>query len=415
MNPDQLAFILELSPFGDASGQSYYRHFREDIYMDRGPNTVRIDPSALTYNLQQVRKLVGKNVGIMGIVKSDAYGHGLIPVSQTFQKGGIDYLGVAYLHEAIELRKEGITVPIVILCGILTRDEARTVVRMGLIPVLFDLRAAEIMNQECEREGKKTAVHLKVDTGMGRLGFPSRDIGTVIEKFQTFRHLDLQAFTSHLSSADEDSNDFTEAQIASFQEAIKAARSMGLDLSANSLSNSAGVMSHKRAHFDVARPGIMLYGGAPSPQFPCPVSLKPAMHFTGRILQIRDLPDRTPVSYGRTYHTQGQRRTAVLSAGYGNGLPRSISNRGFVLIRGKAAPIVGTVCMNLTICDVTGLDEVTSGEAAVFLGSQGRARITGDDMARWAGTISYEIFCSIGQRNPREYGSGYEDGTQRDN
>lgn len=178
---------------------------------------------------------------------------------------------------------------------------------------------------------------------------------------------------------------------------------MGLGLPLNNLANSAGIIGYKEAHLGMIRPGITLYGGLPSPEYKSPVTLKPVMHFNGRIQQIRDLPDKTPVSYGRTYHTKGLRRLAVLSAGYGDGLPRSMSNIGDALIKGKRVPIVGTICMNLTICDITGIDYVKPGEPVVFLGSQGHETITGDDLARWSGTISYEVFCSIGQRNRKEY------------
>jgi alanine racemase len=178
---------------------------------------------------------------------------------------------------------------------------------------------------------------------------------------------------------------------------------MGLDLPLNNLANSAGLMRFKDTHFDMVRPGIMLYGGLPSPDFTPPVPLQPVMRFSGEVIQVRDFPDHTPVSYGRTYYTQGPRRIAVLSAGYGEGLPRTLSNRGRVLVRGKKVPITGRVCMNMTMVDVTGLREVRAGDEAVFLGTQAGERITADDLASWAGTISYDILCSAGQRNPKEY------------
>jgi alanine racemase len=339
----------------------------------------------------------------MGIVKSDAYGHGLLPVSQTLERNGIDCLGVAYLHEALEMRNEGIRLPIVILCGIQTKNEAREVVDKDLTPVLFDMTVAETLARESEKQGKRTCIHVKVDTGMGRLGISQGEIVPFISKITALRGLDIEALTSHLSSADERDGDFTGDQVKNFKKAVETARSLGLGLPSNNLANSAGIMGHKQAHFEMVRPGIMLYGGLPSPEFKSPVALRTAMHFKGRVLQIRDLPDRTPVSYGRTYCTEGPRQIAVLSAGYGDGLPRSMSNRGNVLIKGKKAPVVGRICMNLTICDITGLVDVKPGDEAVFLGSQGDETITGDDIARWAGTISYEVFCSIGHGHRKEH------------
>lgn len=366
-------------------------------------NNVTIDLPALIHNFNQVRTVIDQNVKIMGVVKSDAYGHGLIPVSRILEKNGIDCLGVSYLYEALELRKAGIKVPIVILCGIQTRDESRQVVENALTPVLFDLSAAEILAEESVRLGRKTPIHLKIDTGMGRLGIPYKESGPFLRKIMTFKNLDIKALMSHLSSADDWKSDFTDVQISRFEETIRVARSMGLDLPFNNLANSAGIMAHKKSCFSMVRPGIMLYGGLTSPEFKSPVPLRPVMHFKGRILQIRDLKGQTPIGYGRTYHTDGPCRIAILSAGYAEGIPRSLSNRGSVLISDKKVPIIGTVCMNLTICDITALEDVSTGDEAVFLGSRGRNTITGDEMAGWAGTISYEIFCSIGGHNKKDY------------
>jgi len=371
--------------------------------MIASPNSVTIDLSALAGNLDQVRDLVGKDTRIMGVVKSDAYGHGLLEVGQALERRGVDCLGVAYLHEALELREEGARVPIVILCGIRTREESRQVVEKGLTPVLFDLAVAEILSQECHKQGKRVKIHLKVDTGMGRLGIADTEIGPFIQKIIAFNNLDIEALTSHLSVADEEDKRFTEQQIERFNTAISVGRSLGLRLPLNNMANSAGIMRHKRAHLAMVRPGIMLYGGLPSPEFISAVSLMPVMNLKAQVVQVRDLSDQTPVSYGRTYHTEGRRTIAVLSAGYADGLPRSLSNKGVVLVGGKKAPIIGTVCMNLTVCDITGHEGVKPGDEAVFLGSQAGELITGDDIAGCAGTISYEIFCAIGRKHIRNY------------
>jgi len=366
-------------------------------------NRITIDLSALVDNLGQIRTLVGKETKIMGIVKADAYGHGLVPVSQTLEKNKIDCLGVSYLFEALELRRNGVCSPIVILSGIRTRDEAWEVVKNDLTPVLYDMTAIQVLAQESERLGKKTSIHLKVDTGMGRLGIFYGEIGPFIQKIFSLKSLDLKALTSHLSSADRCGDDFTDIQIKRFKEAVNTSHAMGLELPLNSLANSAGIMGHQEARFDMVRPGIALYGGLPCPKFLSPIPLKPVMHFRGRVLQIRDLPDRTPVSYGRTFYAEGPRRIAVISAGYADGLPRSMSNAGNVLIRGKKAPIVGMICMNHTVADITEIMDAVIGDPVVFLGSQGAQTITGDDLAESAGTISYEVFCSLGRRNDKEY------------
>jgi alanine racemase len=238
---------------------------------------------------------------------------------------------------------------------------------------------------------------------MGRLGVPRAEIGPFSERIMAMKGLRIDALLSHLSSADETEKAFTDDQIRRFHGAIETVQSRGARLSLNSLANSAGIMGHKDAYFQAVRPGIMLYGGLPSPAFNAPVELRPAMRFRGNVLQVRDLPHGSPVSYGRTYHTKGIRRIAVLSAGYANGLPRAISNRGQVLIQGNRVPVAGRVCMNLTVCDITAHPHVSPGDEAVFLGAQGGGCITGDDLAEWAGTISYEVFCAIGHQNPKEY------------
>jgi alanine racemase len=372
--------------------------------MQHSCNMVFIDRAALEFNLNQVRTLAGPRVRIMGIVKADAYGHGLLPVSKALMLAGVDALGVAHLHEALDVRNRGLALPVFVLSGIRTREEARAVIEQGITPVCFDMAGAKTVEEECLRLGKRTEIHLKVDTGMGRLGIPCTGLRFFLEAFRSFHSLDLGGLVSHLSSADDPDRSFTETQIRNFRQAIETGRAMGFTLPRNSLANSAGVLLHPESHFEMVRPGIMLYGGLPSPEFQSPVPLKPVMTFKAVVLQVRHMPDGVPVSYSRTYHTRGNQKIAVLSTGYGDGLPRRLSNRGQVLIRGKKAGIVGRVCMNLTMADVSEIEKVQPGDEAVLLGCQDGSWITGDDMAQRAETISYEVFCSIGRKNTRSYG-----------
>jgi len=366
-------------------------------------NTVTIDLSSLVFNLGQVKRVVGPDTKIMGIVKSDAYGHGLIEVSTVLEKYGVHGLGVAYIHEAMELRQNGIIAPIVILCGIRSVEEAEAAVEYNLTPVIFDLTAAEILSRAAGNRSKKATVQVKIDTGMGRLGVPYQESVTFIKEIKRFSSLDIEGLMSHLSSADEDDSSFTYSQIDNFEKAVASARAEGIDLHFNSLANSAGLMAYKRSHFDMVRPGIMLYGGLPSPRFRSPVELRPAMRLSGTIIKVRDIPENTPLSYGRRYYTDGPKRIAVVSAGYGDGIPRALSNKGQVLIKGKRSDILGTVCMNLTLCDITNIKDAAAGDEAVFLGRQGKEIITGDDIALLNNTISYEIFLSIGKGAKKEY------------
>ncbi|MBN1850613.1 MAG: alanine racemase [Deltaproteobacteria bacterium] len=368
------------------------------------PNTIKIRLSALAHNLNQVRRLIGPKPRIMGIVKSDAYGHGLIQVSRSLEKNGIDALGVTFLHEALELRQNGVRVPVIILCGIRSREEADLVVKEDITPMIFDMSSAEWLSRSAVREAKRVPIHLKLDTGMGRLGLPHVEAPAFLRRLMELEGLYVEGLASHLSSADSPESDFTINQIRRFEAAVDMGRSMGLELPLNHLANSAGIMAHPDSHFDMVRPGIMLYGGLPSPEFSCPVPLKPVMEFRGRVLQVRDLPDRTPVSYGRTYYTQGPQRLAITSAGYADGLHRRISNKGKALIAGEKVDMVGAVCMNMILCDITSLQtEVRPGDEVIYIGDSDKGAIFGDDVARWAETISYEVFCSIGQKVTKEY------------
>ena len=371
--------------------------------MHISPTNVTIDPAALVHNLQQIRLLVGRSCKIMGVVKSDAYGHGLVPASRTLEQCRIDCLGVGDLEEALELRKRGIHTPVVILAGISTGEACDDLVENELIPVVFDLSAAEGLNRMARKRNKRATVYLKVDTGMGRLGILPGELGNFLNRVSTMKNLFLQGLMSHLSSADESDRDFTVKQIRRFTHAVEEGRSRGFPLPTNHLANSAGIMRFQDSHFEMVRPGIMLYGGLPNPGFQTRIRLKPAMRFACGVLQLKTLPANSPVGYGRTYQTVGPRTVAVLSAGYGNGLPRTISNRGNVLIRGVRAPILGRISMNLTVCDVTGIEHIKPGDEAVFLGEQDGDRISADELAGSAGTISYEVFCSLGRSNRRNY------------
>lgn len=365
--------------------------------VDLFPNRVVIDPSALAHNLRQVRSVLEDGVGITAVVKADAYGHGMRTAAEAFLDAGAERLAVAHVAEAVTLRESGVRGPIVILCGVHTRKEAAAVLTYDLIPVLSDFGPVDLLGEESRRRGTRVRVQLKIDTGMGRLGIPYTETGAFLDKALAQAGLEPEGLVSHLSSADESDRDFTEAQIRRYAEALETARSRGARLEASSLANSAGVLWYPEARQGMVRPGIVLYGGLPSPGRISPITLRPAMTLSARVLQVRNLPAGTPVSYGRTYTTPGERKTAVISAGYSDGLPRSLSNRGRVLIRGQKLPIVGRVCMNLVMADVTGLEDVVPGDEAVFLGSQGNATITGDEVAEPCGTIAYEIYCAVGR------------------
>ncbi len=371
--------------------------------MNASPNKVTIDLSALKYNLLKIRELVGKETRIMGIVKSDAYGHGLIPIARELEKLHIDSLGVDYISEAIKLRTGGVKTPVVVLLGISTPQESKNVVDYKLTPVIFDLDSARMLSEEGKKSGKTITAYLKIDTGMGRLGIDFQETGLFLKQLMGIKGIKIEGLFSHLSSADQQDNTFTKTQIKNFKDAISVSCKLGIELTMNNLANSAGIMRYKETHFDLVRPGIMLYGGLPCPGFADPPPLRGVMTFCSSVVQVREVEHGTPISYGRTFYTDGSRKIAIISAGYADGLSRSMSNKGQVLIHGQKTRIIGRICMNLTIADVTPIKGVKRGDRVFFLGMEKGNTITVDDMARWADTISYEALCSIGSRNKREY------------
>jgi alanine racemase len=334
----------------------------------------------------------------MGVVKSDAYGHGLVTVARALAASGVDYLGVANVDEAMTLRRHGVVLPIMILCGIRTREEAHAAVTHRLAPTLYDQAAVQLLMDEATRLTTQAQVFVKVDTGMGRLGVTVQDLGPLLVRLAHAPQLAVQGLTSHLAAADDADPTFSATQIRTFESAVQVGRALGHKLPGNNLANSAGLMRFRDAHFNMVRPGIMLYGGRPSPTFNAPVTLKPVMRLSADVIQVRQFGDQTTVSYGRTYTTCGPRTIAAIAAGYADGLPRSLSNCGHVLIHGRKVPITGRICMNITLVDVTALPAVQPGDEAVFLGSQQGATITADDVALTAGTISYEVLCSAGSK-----------------
>ncbi len=365
--------------------------------MDRFSNQVEIECSSLGSNLRRIRSILAQGTALTAVVKADAYGHGMVGVARALERAGVDRLAVAHSTEGLRLREAGVGCPIVVLCGILTRSEAEAVVEHELIPVLLEPGTAEVLDDEAQRRGKRVRVQLKIDTGMGRLGVPAERTGEFVDQVLKRRGLEPEGLVSHLSSADDSDRTFTEDQIRRFQTALEAARERGMDTRASSLANSAGTLEYPEAHLEMVRPGIILYGGSPSPDLRPRIALKPVMTMRGRVLQVRDLPKAFPVGYAGTYTTARAEKIAVLSVGYSDGLPRSLSNRGQVLIRGRRAPIRGRICMDLTLADVTGLPGVQPGDEAVLLGRQGDEVLTGDEVARAAGTVSYEIYCAMGR------------------
>lgn len=361
-----------------------------------------VDLAALRHNYQQLRRRLTSGVKLMAVVKADAYGHGLVPAARALAGVGADYLGVASLEEGLMLREAGLGLPILLLLGVIP-PESEPAVAAQLEVVLFRQDVAEALNAAACSQGRKVRVHLKVDTGMGRLGLMPREVLPFLEGLRALPHLEVVGLISHLATADALDRTYTLRQLSEFQDLLAAARARGWELPLSHVANSAALADLPEAQFALVRPGISLYGSPPAPGRDWGLDLRPVMSLKTQVLQRKRLPPGAAISYGCTYITPDWCELAVLPVGYCHGYPRLLSNRGEVLIRGCRAPIRGRVCMNLTMVEVTHLPPVAEGETVTLLGEDGGARLTADDLAAWAETISYEIYCALGNANPRRY------------
>lgn len=364
------------------------------------PTACTVDLDALRWNFRQVREKIGPEVRVLSVVKANAYGHGAREVAKALASAGSESFGVATLEEGVELRAAGIQSPILVLAGVYP-EQLGELVEHRLTPTVCETETLKQLEKEAGRRDVTLNFHLKVDTGMGRIGLPSAEVQRWLPEMGQLEALKLEGLFSHFSQAESVEGRYTQSQLKAFQLVLKRLRSAGYNPPWVHLANSAAVITLPSAHFTMVRPGLMLYGAYPSAAMASQVALKPVLSWKTRVLQLKRVPKGSSISYGQTFVTQRESSIATLPVGYADGYSRLLSNRGEVLIRGQRAPITGRVCMDLTMVDVTDVSGVTQGDEVVLLGAQGEATIAADEMARWAETISYEIFTSIGDRVPR--------------
>jgi alanine racemase len=354
-----------------------------------------IDLKALSHNLRVVRKKIS-NKNILAVVKANAYGHGAVEIAGHLVRNGVSHLGVAFTGEAIQLREAGINVPILVFFD---RDNARECLHYNLTPVIFDLHTAKKFSAAARKHNRKLAIHIKVDTGMGRLGFNVDKAETEIPGIAAMKNLVIEGLMSHFSDADLHDKDFANRQLRSFLSLKKELRRKNIPVKYSHIANSAAVLSMPRAHLNMVRPGIMLYGYGLSEAD----DLRPVLSLKSRVLMIKKVPAGTPISYARTFITKRKSIIATIPLGYADGYSRRLSNQGEVLIQGKRAPVVGRVCMDTIMADVTDIPGVREDSEVVLIGSQGKETITAADIAGKTGTIPYEVLTSVGQRVRRVY------------
>ena len=364
------------------------------------PSVCYIDHEALRWNFRQIRSLLGSHVKILSMVKANGYGHGAPAVARTLAAEGSDAFGVAIIEEAIELRRCGITAPIVVLTGVYL-DQLELFFEHDLMPVVHDSDLLQRLDAAVARHGRRLEVHLKIDTGMGRIGFPAAECDSWLPQIKKLKALKLEGIFSHFSHAESVEGQYTRKQLEIFNHLVKRLATEGIAPPVIHLANSAATITLPEAYFDMVRPGLMLYGVYPSPEMAARISLKPVLSWKTRILQLKKVPSNTSISYGQTFITKRDSLIATLPIGYADGYPRLLSNRGQALVGGKRAPVAGRVCMDLTMLDVTDIGKIHQGDEVVLLGTQENETISADEMAAWANTISYEILTSIGARIPR--------------
>jgi len=364
-------------------------------------NIITIDLEALKQNFISLLNLLSpKCKGIMAVVKSDAYGHGLIEASKVLVKEGAKFLGVSEVEEAAKLRDSGIDIPILLLSGIALGAE-KDVFYYNLIPGVADKASLCALEETAKFYNVKKDIHIKVDTGMGRLGFSMSEAKEIFLNKEKWPHLNFSGLYSHLSVSDEPEDPFTQIQLKNFLELINFLKGQKILPPIIHMANSGGVVNFPETHFDIVRPGLVLYGAYPGEASKAKIKLKPVMSFKSRIISIHKRAANSPVSYGHTYYTKGDAKIAVVPVGYDDGYLRALSNKAKVLVRGHFCNVVGRICMKALMIDVTDVEDVHTNDEVVLLGKQGEHEITIEMLANWANTISYEIMCLIGTRNQR--------------
>jgi len=375
------------------------------VDISRRPTWAEIDLDALAHNFHVIRERVGPDVKILAAVKANAYGHGAVECSRRLEKEDVDWFGVALPEEGIELRDARITKPILCMGGVWPGQESLCLQR-DLTPVAYRLDVVEAIDRAAADARKTVDVHVKIDTGMGRLGVRADDVQEFCEALKRFKNIRVDGLMTHLASADDEAQtEFTTEQIKRFNRAVAVFREHGIAPRHIHAANSAGLFAFEETRGKMVRPGGTLYGFVrdvlpPSLDIP---PLRPVMSLFSRIMLLKQVPKGEKLGYGGTFETKRDSLIATLPIGYDDGYPRAFSNRGRVIVRGQFAPVVGRVSMDLTLIDVTDVPGVKLDERVTMLGSDGDCSITAEDLGELAGTISYEITCGIGNRVPRVY------------
>lgn len=370
----------------------------------------RIDLDAVAYNMEQMKNRIGGNARLIAVVKADGYGHGAVPVAEMFESCPYVWgYAVACLEEAVELREHGIKKPILVL-GCVFPDQYREMIHYDVRPAVYMEEMARLISEEAVRQGKQAFIHIKIDTGMGRIGFPvNEESADAVERISRLPNIDVEGMFTHFARADERDKTYTKMQHERFMWMKGKTEDRGVRIRYFDCDNSAGIIDFPDMKHDLARAGISMYGMYPSDEVEAgAVDLKPALTLESHVSFVKDVEPGTAISYGGTFVADRPMRVATVPVGYGDGYPRSLSNKGYVLIRGRKARILGRVCMDQFMVDVTEIPDVKFMDRVVLVGKDGGGEITVDDLARLSGRFNYEFVCCLGKRIPRVYERGGE-------
>ena len=362
------------------------------------PTWAEINLNNLEHNFKAVKSCLRKQTKILVTVKADAYGHGLIPVSKRLVVSGVDHLGVASIDEGIKLRKAGIKTPILLL-GLILKKDIQPLFTYRLTPTICDKEMAVAINSKAVSLKKNIALHVKVDTGMGRIGVLHNDAFKLIKDISKLKHITVEGIFTHFAFADINRK-FTNYQINLFEKLVGDLKKSGILIPLVHVANSIGLIDYKDSHFTMVRPGLVIYGLHPKERLR--IKLKPVLSLKTRIIFVKKVPTGSGISYAGTYITKRPTTIVTLPIGYGDGYPRNLSNLASLLIGGRRFRIAGRICMDQIMVDV-GNFKPKIGDEVVLIGKQGKQQITAEELADLSGTISYEIVCGLGSRIPRIY------------
>ncbi len=364
------------------------------------PTWVEIDLEAVAYNVRQVQEIVGPEVEILAVLKADAYGHGALTVARTALNNGATFCGVASVNEAVQLRHAGIDAPILVL-GYTPAWLAREALLHDITLTLYDADLARVFSRAAADLRRTARVHIKVDTGMGRLGLLPEQVVSFVDEVRDLPGLELEGIFTHFSVADDEELDYTQRQLSDFEGVLAQLAARGVTFRKVHCANSAALLRLPPSRFNMVRLGLAMYGLRPSPHVPLPPGFRPALTWKTTIAQVKTLSPGSFVSYGNTYQTHGEETIAVIPVGYADGFRRAPTRWQAVLVRGQRAPIVGRVCMDQTMIAIDHIPNVRVGDEVVLIGAQGADKITAEEVAEWLGTINYEVVSEILARVPR--------------